>query len=96
MLFATVVVSAGENTLPFVLWKEPHRDFCPRPAGSYTLERIDRNNVALLIIDHQVGLLNIVRDFSTGDFYRNIIQHASFGKTFDLPVVLTTSTETGM
>jgi len=64
-------------------------------ADSYTFERIDRNNVALLIIDHQVGLLNIVRDFSSGDFYRNIVQHASLGKTFNLPVVITTSTETG-
>ncbi|KAF9653917.1 isochorismatase family hydrolase [Thelephora ganbajun] len=64
-------------------------------AGSYKFERIDRDNVALLIVDHQVGLLNVVRDYSSGDFYRNVLLHASLGKLFNLPVVLTTSAETG-
>lgn len=65
-------------------------------AGSYQYERIDRNNVTLLMLDYQVGLLNIVRDYSSGDFYRNIIQHATFGKMFNLPVVFTTSIDSGV
>jgi len=64
-------------------------------ADPYKFERIDRNNVALLIVDHQVGLLNVVHDYTPGDFYRNILMHASLGKEFNLPVVLTTSVETG-
>ena len=48
------------------------------------------------MIDYQVGLLNIVRDYSSGDFYRNIIQHATFGKMFNLPVVFTTSIDSGV
>jgi nicotinamidase-related amidase len=58
-------------------------------------ERIDKNNAALLIVDHQVGLFQLVRDFSPEEFRANIIAHASIGKTFNLPVVITTSTETG-
>jgi hypothetical protein len=58
-------------------------------------ERIDKDKAALLIVDHQVGLFQLVRDYSPEEFRANIITHASIGKTFNLPVVLTTSTETG-
>ena len=65
------------------------------PVTAYTFERIDRNDSALLIIDHQVGLIGIVRDSSTEDMYNNIILHASLGETYNLPVVITTSTDQG-
>jgi nicotinamidase-related amidase len=60
-----------------------------------TFERIDRNNAALLIIDHQVGLIGIVRDYSVQEMYNNILLHATLGKTYGLPVVITTSTDQG-
>jgi len=49
----------------------------------------------LLIVDHQVGLMGVVRDYNAQDMYNNIILHATLGKTYDLPVVITTSTEQG-
>ncbi|OJJ99580.1 putative isochorismatase family hydrolase [Aspergillus aculeatinus CBS 121060] len=57
--------------------------------------RIDKDNAALLVIDHQVGLTQLVRDYSTNDFRNNIIAHAAIGKAFDLPTVLTSSSDTG-
>ena len=49
----------------------------------------------LLIVDLQVGLHQLVRDWD-GDVYRqNMMAHAELGKLFDLPVVMTTSAEQG-
>lgn len=62
---------------------------------AYKFERIDRNDVALLIVDHQVGLMGIVRDYNSQDMQNNILLHASLGKTYNLPVVITTSTDQG-
>jgi nicotinamidase-related amidase len=49
----------------------------------------------LLIIDHQVGLYQLVRDFDHTVYYNNIMAHAELGKLFNLPVVMTTSAEQG-
>ena len=47
------------------------------------------------MIDHQVGLLGIVRDYNSQDMYNSIIFHATLGKTYDLPVVITTNADQG-
>ncbi|KAL4976900.1 Isochorismatase-like protein [Aspergillus desertorum] len=57
--------------------------------------RIDKDNAALLVVDHQVGLATVVRDYSTNDFRNNMLAHAAIGKAFDIPVVLTTSSDEG-
>ncbi|KAL3474772.1 Isochorismatase-like protein [Aspergillus californicus] len=57
--------------------------------------RLDKDNAALLIIDLQVGLTQVVRDYSTNDFRNNMLAHASIGKSFDIPVVITTSSDEG-
>ncbi|KAL2837951.1 Isochorismatase-like protein [Aspergillus pseudoustus] len=57
--------------------------------------RIEKDNAALLIIDHQVGLSQVVRDYSTNDFRNNMLAHAAIGKAFDIPVVMTTSSDEG-
>lgn len=58
-------------------------------------ERLDKNNALLLVVDHQVGLFHLVRDYSAEEFKNNIIAHAAIGKTFNLPTILTSSAETG-
>jgi hypothetical protein len=50
---------------------------------------------ALLIVDHQVGLFQLVRDFDAANFKQNLLAHATIGKLFDLPVIITSSAETG-
>ncbi|CAI7625516.1 unnamed protein product [Penicillium pancosmium] len=57
--------------------------------------RLDKDNAALLVIDHQVGLSQVVRDFSTNDFRNNMLGHAALGNVFNLPTVLTTSSDAG-
>ncbi|KAF2414445.1 isochorismatase [Tothia fuscella] len=58
-------------------------------------ERLDRNNSMLLILDLQVGLYQLVRDFDATLYRDNMIAHAALGKLFDLPVVMSTSAQTG-
>ncbi len=65
-------------------------------ATPYVYERIDKNDAALLIVDHQEGLYLMCRDRSAVDVKSGIIAHATLAKIFNLPTVLTTSTETGM
>ena len=58
-------------------------------------ERIDKDNVVLLVVDHQVGLFQMAHDVQPDLFKNNVIAHAAIGKVFNLPTILTTSAETG-
>ncbi|KAF9473049.1 ycaC protein [Pholiota conissans] len=60
-----------------------------------TFDRIDKNNAVLLVVDHQIGLFQLVRDFEPDQYRNNILAHAAIGKVFNLPTILTTSAETG-
>lgn len=61
----------------------------------FAYDRIDKNDVVLLIVDHQEGLYQIARDFSAVDMRSNILAHATLGKIFNLPVVMTSSSDSG-
>jgi nicotinamidase-related amidase len=50
---------------------------------------------ALLIVDHQVGLFQLARDWDATIFKQNVIAHAAIGKLFDIPTVITSSAEGG-
>ncbi|KAJ8093426.1 hypothetical protein PM082_020283 [Marasmius tenuissimus] len=58
-------------------------------------ERLDKNDALLLIVDHQIGLFETVKDFEPVEFRNNILAHAALGKVFGLPTVMTTSTDNG-
>ena len=62
---------------------------------SFTYNRLDKDNVALLMVDHQAGLLSLVRDFSPDDFKNNVLALADIAKFFEIPTILTTSFEDG-
>ncbi|KAL8951009.1 MAG: hypothetical protein Q9222_002985 [Ikaeria aurantiellina] len=57
--------------------------------------RLDKNDAMLLVVDLQEGLYQIVRDFDTVNFRNSMIAHSAIAGLFNLPVVLTTSAETG-
>ncbi|KAF6762170.1 Isochorismatase-like protein [Ephemerocybe angulata] len=57
--------------------------------------RLDKTKAALLVVDHQVGLFQLVRDINQVEYASNVIAHAALAVLFNLPTVLTTSTETG-
>lgn len=48
-------------------------------------------NAALLLIDHQIGLLQVVRTLDILTLKNNIVSLAKLAKIFKLPVILTTS-----
>lgn len=50
----------------------------------------------VLVVDHQIGLFQLVRDFEPEEYRNNILAHAAIGKVFNLPTILTTSAETGV
>ena len=62
---------------------------------SYQYNRLDKDDVALLMVDHQAGLLSLVRDFSPEEFKNNVLALADIAKFFDIPTILTTSFEEG-
>ncbi|MFO7957779.1 MAG: isochorismate family cysteine hydrolase YcaC [Candidatus Brocadiia bacterium] len=61
----------------------------------YTYNRLSREDAALLLVDHQSGLISLVQDFSPGEFKNNVLALADAGAYFELPTVLTTSFEDG-
>lgn len=57
--------------------------------------RLDINNAAVLLVDHQAGLLSLVRDFDPDRFRNNVLAVADLAAYFQLPTILTTSFEEG-
>ncbi|KAH7014104.1 isochorismatase [Microdochium trichocladiopsis] len=58
-------------------------------------EQLEKNDTLLAIIDIQVGLFSLVHDFDAVTYKNAIMAHADLGRAFDLPVVITTSAQTG-
>jgi len=57
--------------------------------------RLDKNNATVLLVDHQAGLLSLVRDIDPDKFRNNVLALADLAEYFKLPTILTTSFETG-
>ena len=57
--------------------------------------RLDKDNAAVLLVDHQAGLLSLVRDIDPDKFKNNVLAVAAAAKYFNLPTILTTSFENG-
>ena len=63
--------------------------------STFQYNRLDKDNAAVLLVDHQTGLTNLVQDFSPDDFKNNVLALADCAKYFKLPTILTTSFESG-
>jgi len=57
--------------------------------------RLEKNDAAVLLVDHQTGLLSLVRDIEPDQFNNNVLALADLAKYFNLPTILTTSFEAG-
>ena len=57
--------------------------------------RLSVKNAAVLLIDHQAGLLSLVQDYSPDEFRNNVLALADIANLYKLPTILTTSFETG-
>jgi nicotinamidase-related amidase len=58
--------------------------------------RITRENTAVLLIDHQVGLFTGVRDLTVRDLKHNVMSLANAARTLSLPVVAATTARDSM
>ena len=58
-------------------------------------KRLDKDDAALLLVDHQAGLMSLVRDGHPDVFKNNVLALADLGRYFNLPTILTTSFEDG-
>jgi nicotinamidase-related amidase len=59
-------------------------------------EPLTSENAALVLVDHQVGLMTGVRDYSTGELKHNVVALAKAAKTLKLPIVVTTTARDSM
>jgi nicotinamidase-related amidase len=59
-------------------------------------EPLTSNNAALVLVDHQVGLMTGVRDYSTGELKHNVVALAKAAKALKLPIVVTTTARDSM
>jgi nicotinamidase-related amidase len=57
--------------------------------------RLDKDQAAVLLVDHQTGLLSLVRDIEPDKFKNNVLALADLAQYFNLPTILTTSFENG-
>src|SRR5512132_2728426 len=64
------------------------------PTRAY--EPLTSENTALVLIDHQVGLMTGVRDYSTGELKHNVVALAKAAKALKLPIIVTTTARDSM
>lgn len=62
---------------------------------NYKYKRLSIDDAAVLFVDHQAGLLSLVRDIEPSEFKNNVLALGKCAKYFDLPSVMTTSFEKG-
>lgn len=58
-------------------------------------KRLNKDDAAVLLVDHQTGLLSLVRDIDPDKFKNNVLALADLATYFGLPTILTTSFESG-
>ena len=66
------------------------------PNSARTYQPLTPENTALILIDHQVGLMSGVRDYSTGELKHNVVALAKAAKALNLPIVVTTTARDSM
>src|SRR5258705_3661159 len=59
-------------------------------------EPLTSQNAALVLVDHQVGLMTGVRDYSTGELKHNVVALTRAAKALKLPIVVTTTARDSM
>ena len=59
-------------------------------------EPLTSENAALVLVDHQVGLMTGVRDYSIAERTHNVVALAKAGKALKLPIVMTTTARDSM
>ena len=61
----------------------------------FQYKRLSKDEAAVLLVDHQAGLVSLVQDYPPNEFKNNVLALANIAKFFNLPMVLSTSFENG-
>ena len=64
------------------------------PSRPYT--PLTSDNAAVILVDHQIGLMTGVRDYSIGELKHNVVALAKAAKALKLPIVATTTARDSM
>ena len=59
-------------------------------------EPLNSENAALVLVDHQVGLMTGIRDYSIAELKHNVVGLAKAARALDLPIVTTTTSSETM
>src|SRR5262252_1406224 len=59
-------------------------------------EPLTQDNAAVILVDHQVGLMTGVRDYPIGVLKHNVVALAKAAKALKLPIVVTTTSRDSM
>ena len=70
--------------------KEAAAQAADSPTG-FKYNRLSKDDAAVLLVDHQSGLITLVQDYAPGEFKNNVLALADLAKYFKLPTILTTS-----
>ena len=62
----------------------------------HAYDPLTSENAALVLVDHQVGLMTGVRDYSTGELKHNVVALARAAKALKLPIIVTTTARDSM
>src|SRR3989442_8352014 len=68
----------------------------PNSSATRSADRLTRDNAAVLIIDHQVGLYTGVRDITLLELKHNVVGLVQAAKVLGLPVLATTTAAESM
>src|ERR1700760_1486317 len=66
------------------------------PDAIRSYKPLTSDNAAVILVDHQFGLMTGVRDYSTGELKHNVIALAKAAKALQLPIVVTTTARDSM
>ncbi len=66
------------------------------PDSTRPYEPLTSENATLVLVDHQVGLMTGVRDYSTGELKHNVVALAKAARALSLPIVVTTTARDSM
>lgn len=89
---AAAFLSSGAEPAP-AAQDGPRRPKTWAPEGKR--ERLTPDDCLVVLVDHQTGLMNLVHDERPTDFKNVVVAVAKTAKLFRLPVVITTSAESG-
>jgi len=66
------------------------------PDATRPYEPLTSENATLVLVDHQVGLMTGVRDYSTGELKHNVMALAKAARALSLPIIVTTTARESM